>query len=905
MLSFSPRSLLSILLLFLPVLCSYGETLSPAPTAKQIAQWIEQLGDNEFPTRENASKKLWQAGAAAESALEKAAKSDDPEVVRRARELLDKFHWGIYPDTPADIVALIRAYQSSEGNARKEVLQKLLDGGDAGLRAVLKIARAEEDENQRKVLGDLVANELPAAFLKAVTGEKYEHFERLLELGYEGKFIGQNQYAAYWLLRGKLAERIAHFAARLREHPEDAWTAQTLAYLHRAGGDLVQARKAAEKASRDDLLEGILYELGDWKALVARPHIMATTEYAAEKWAYRAAFARLAGKQTEFENVVRELREFDLDKGKRQSCDSLAFVAAKGLLLNDRPADGLEMIRTVPQRRDLLFDLLCARLDFAAALDLAVKEAANDKEIPPLGLARARLLCLLGDKEGEALFDNYGERIKDEIDPLWVQSLLSEEMRAGLKDRAFVHAAKALSVAPPKSRKELDREALERLYVAQLFPQQTTVAEVWWAVLRRKFKYESPAPVLKRLRKLLDGNIEARDIKAWIEGDHWRPPVVVPSDTFPLARFEVSAQALADTAILAGLDDLASSLLEKADSRDALLRLGDLLAAKKQWAKAAERYQQAWKKALQEQMPRATPRPFLKRPPDPLSFYLAGDALVRAGQEAEGNKLIEQSHWLPLADAATRFSFFRALAQRGHTEAAQREADLLLRVSEPNSFYMAEGRRRRAMIALKRKEYLKAAEGFEQSMLRCLRWNVHFVSNADFVNVPAQVHQLRAQGLLAAGKLNEALKQVELALAASPGNVNLPIALVPELERRGHKKEATDLFNRCYDAYEKVCRDYPRYAWGHNSAAWMSACCRRNLDKALQHAEKAVELEPTNAGYLDTLAEIHFQRGDKDKAIALQKRVIELDPKKPYFREQMKRLEAGDSSAERPPENDE
>ena len=78
----------------------------------------------------------------------------------------------------------------------------------------------------------------------------------------------------------------------------------------------------------------------------------------------------------------------------------------------------------------------------------------------------------------------------------------------------------------------------------------------------------------------------------------------------------------------------------------------------------------------------------------------------------------------------------------------------------------------------------------------------------------------------------------------------------------------------------------------------MSACCRRNLDKALQHAEKAVELSPSTAGYLDTLAEVHFQRGDKDKAIAMQKRAVKLNPKKSYYRKQLKRLEAGDPSAD-------
>src|SRR2546423_1460347 len=74
-----------------------------APTKEQIARWIQQLGDNQFDAREEASRKLWEAGQAAEAALQAAAKSDDAEVKRRAEELLEKFRWGIYPDTPKEV----------------------------------------------------------------------------------------------------------------------------------------------------------------------------------------------------------------------------------------------------------------------------------------------------------------------------------------------------------------------------------------------------------------------------------------------------------------------------------------------------------------------------------------------------------------------------------------------------------------------------------------------------------------------------------------------------------------------------------------------------------------------------------------------------------------------------------
>jgi hypothetical protein len=883
-LSCTRRFLFILSLLLLILHGTAADTGEPKPTPKQIAQWVEELGDNDFKVRENASKNLWQAGAAAEPALEKAAKSSDREVVRRARELLDQFHWGIYPDTPADIAALIRAYQSSGGNSRWEVFQQLLDSGEAGLQAVLKIALAEKDENQRKALGELFANKLPAAYFLAVTEGKYERFERLLELGHEAKFVGHNLYAAYWLLRGKLAERIAHFRARLSQHPEDKWFTQTLVYLHRANGDLGEARKLVERADCPDLLEAILLELGEWKTLAAKEtlHIGGATEIA-EKWAYRAAFARLAGAHKEFEDAVRQLRKFAEEK---QKDDLLTFVAAKGLLLNDQAAHGIELLRTLPYRRADLFDILCARLDFAAALKLAEEKvpANNNKELPSLDFRRARLLCLLGEKRGEELFDRYAQRIKDEVDPYWVRSLLKEEMHAGLKDRAFAHAAKALSVVPPENYLQSKRE---HLYLAELFPQQATTAEVWWALLRRQFKGESPAALLKRLRERMEGKTAAKDMRAWIEqGQHW---------AYSWQGGNSWEQALAEAAISAGLDDLASSLLEKANNRESLVRLGDLLAAKKQWDRAAERYQQAWKKELALKA---------RESHDPLPLYLAGDALVHGGKEQEGKKLIEQAHALPFADAEMRNNFLRALTERGHKEAARRETELLLRGSEPNTDYSGEAIRRLAVAALARKDYLQAAEGFEKSMLRCLRPDMTFVSKGNYSFEPAKIHQLRASVLLAAGKLDEALKHIELALIDAPGYANLPIALVPQLEHRGHKKEATDLFNRCYATYEKVCRDYPRCAWAHNSAAWLSACCRLNLEAALQHAQRAVELAPTHAGYLDTLAEVHFQRGDTDKAIALQKRAIELDPKKAYFRKQLKRLEAGDAAAERPPENE-
>src|SRR5207249_4678113 len=96
---------------------------------------------------------------------------------------------------------------------------------------------------------------------------------------------------------------------------------------------------------------------------------------------------------------------------------------------------------------------------------------------------------------------------------------------------------------------------------------------------------------------------------------------------------------------------------------------------------------------------------------------------------------------------------------------------------------------------------------------------------------PAFIHRMRARGLLEAGKLAEAKVEAERCLAGLPGDVELAIHLLPGLEGRGEKKDAARLFEEAYGVYEDLCREYPKAAWAHNSAAWLSACCRRNLDK--------------------------------------------------------------------------
>jgi predicted Zn-dependent protease len=856
------------------------------PTREQVARWVRQLGDNDFAAREEASKKLWEAGEAAEPALREAAGSEDAEVSRRARELINKFKWGIYPDTPARIVELITAYQGATDPAVKaNLIGDLFKAGAPGTKALLKIAAAEPDVAVRRQLFQQISGQMRNALPQLLAENNFGALEALLELTLAGDVKGGvSHYAAYWLLRGRLDDRIAHYKALAARGPDAKRAAEILVYLYRARGDLKAARQAAAKAGRADLVEAFLYEAGAWKELARLPDLTGTTNEI-EKDALRAAYHRLAGNRQEFEDALAVLRKHA--EGAAGGERPLFFAGAKAFLLNDRPDEGLKLLARGGEQK-VLFEILVARLQFGPALELVDKaRTANSPELPVLEILKARTLHSLGEKDKALpIFTRYAGQIKEGVEVSWYEDLIDAEYRAGLTDQAFEHAARVLAVSK-------DPGWVPRLF-PRLFPERGETAEALWPVVLQRNAAGGTAAAVRELRNLLDGKAGAGEVAGLIAAVERQTKA---GDTLNAA---LRLRAVAEAAHACGQEVQARACLEKAGAlkaetpevraaaADALVRLGDLLADTKEWGRAAQRYRQAGE----------------KDPSQPLPLFLSGWALVKAGREKEGRQRMEQSHWLPLGDPYVRDSFGRALGLRGHTAAARRENELLLRLSEPASFYTGEGMRRAAAAALARKDYLRAALGQEQSMLRCLRPYVNFIQPAAYVGVPAFVHRLRATGLVAAGRLDEAWGELTLSQALLPGGVDLPLLLVPELERRGRKKEAAELFDRTLKVYEKLCQDYPRCAWAHNSAAWLSACCRRNLDQALDHATRAVALAPANAGHLDTLAEVYFQRGERDKALAAQRKVVQMDPKKPYFRQQLKRIEAGNPAADRPAEED-
>jgi len=330
----------------------------------------------------------------------------------------------------------------------------------------------------------------------------------------------------------------------------------------------------------------------------------------------------------------------------------------------------------------------------------------------------------------------------------------------------------------------------------------------------------------------------------------------------------------AEAFLEAGLDDRAVALARNNDYLgNVLIRAADRLAARKLWARAADLYALA---AEQEPNPR-----------DTLALYLRGRALLHCGRADEGRQLMAAAHLLPLGDNA-RGLLAEGLAQRGLADSAEREWELLDRTCAVDNVRRYGDAADRAE---RRGDFAAAAKLGERYLFLILEHNATLFEDEGYLRAPHQVHLSRARGLAAAGHVEEAMREARLCQAALPCDMEMPIALVPALEKLGRSKEAEEILATASAALEAVLADYPRSAGHHNSLAWLWACCNRRLDAAMEHARRAVELKPDEPAFLDTLAEVHFRQGNPAKAVELQRRCVEMAPENKVYRERLERFE--------------
>ena len=139
-----------------------------------------------------------------------------------------------------------------------------------------------------------------------------------------------------------------------------------------------------------------------------------------------------------------------------------------------------------------------------------------------------------------------------------------------------------------------------------------------------------------------------------------------------------------------------------------------------------------------------------------------------------------------------------------------------------------------------------------------------------------------------AGALDQAL-----AIAAlQPDDANVALDAVPVLKTNGHLNEAKALFSAAYAREHQLLAESQDNPLQLNNLAWLCAVCDENLDEGLKLAQRARDLAPREAFIIDTLAEVHYRRGEIDQAIDIEKSALAQEPNNLELKAQLEKFEA-------------
>jgi tetratricopeptide (TPR) repeat protein len=827
------------------------------PPRGPIAGWVEDLASEDPAVWRLASDRLWKAGKAAEPALRAAQKHPDADVVLRAGLILSRLDWGIHPDTPVAIVRLIERYRDGDPAQRRNAAEELVKQGRSGYLVLRRLLLRDADDAIRRHVADYLNLQFRPLVRDLLAAGDVAGAEALLEATAEaGKVEAVRDLAALWVLSGRARAKARDLEGLAAGGDKKA--ALRCVYLHRANGDLAAARRLAEKAGDVDLLGGVLGEVEDFKALARlTPRILEGEP------GRRATLCHHAGDREGFEAWMKQV----------SPTNRLSHAVA--LYFNNRPREAIDQDRKAGNlARVCQLLAMQGRRREALALSTEPNPRAPDQRLWLL-LEQAGVSWRLGEREkARKLVESALEGVeKSSSRDYLLGAVVRLCSRTSQRETGIRDVGRVLDRAKPAT--------APRGLVEAIFPGNAEAASFWWDFLRREYPETTPSASLARLRLWFEQGKADKDFDALTSRAE-------PSGKLPPAERDRRRAALARACLAVGkakkAEEVYRQAAKEANTAAAWSRLGDFYLDRREWKEAAAEYGRAVERD----------RTAL------LALYLRGVALVKAGRLKEGQALKERARLLCLADEAVRYTVAEGLARRGLADEAAAEQLMLVRTGAFWSVYGCNAASRLASRAVRQKRHLEAARYFRRVYLSLALGGGAFLDGTAYLRLPAWAHLHQAQGLLAAGKLDAALGEGKVFLEHLPEEVGLVIDLVLALDRARRKADADRLFDGVLARHQKACADAPKSADCHNRLAWLAVRCGRKLDLALRHAKTATALAPDAAGCLDTLAEIHFQRGDKAEAVRLMKEVIRLDPKRPYFAAQLRRIEAGERSAELP-----
>jgi tetratricopeptide (TPR) repeat protein len=621
------------------------------------------------------------------------------------------------------------------------------------------------------------------------------------------------------------------------------------------------SRTAPARVRRDVGVErdpdALLIARGDWAALADRQAARLGDAPAVADLARAIVFADLAGREADVDALETQL----LDRAAQAPADADAVAAA--LLLADRNDAALNALQDASLSRQA-FALLLAEMRVADAL--ALPGAEQD---PEMALQRAHALAALGSSDAaraelEAIAEpaNKGDaatRAVREMAMFGWDGLALERGGSLLADRSRGDRAQAV--------------------IPSVFPRTSSEALAAWRWIQADEPGIDPGTALIRVAQALDPATRSADADAMLAAASQAGASLTSCEQ---VRFFDGMAGIAD---LRGKPALATQLLQQwADASDAGLAwmaLGDRSFDAGRFAEAATDYGHA-----------AT-----AMPAEPVPSYLNALALERAGHAQEAAAARLDADQRAQADVFSRQRLACAMDRAGDFAGARQQRETVVAEGAPGSpsvVAAAQALGQRERCAGSR---VTAVADFDRARAQAVMAPALGVARvADLARLSQGA---RVDAAAEHGAADGALALSEHALAPFLDDIDATADLLRALEADGRSAEADALFRRVFDRMSLAASDVPS-ARLLNGLAWLSARTARELPAGEAAARRAVELAPQSAAYADTLAEVLFQQGDRDAAVAEGTRALALAREPRYHEAQLARFRTGAPSS-RPP----
>jgi len=864
-----------------------GLAVAEAPReAPQVERLLTELSDERYPVRERATAELWALGDEILPAIEAARENADPETAARAQEIWRRLRLGITPESPRKVVNLVLRYEEADPEERQRIIGKLKE--ERAWPQVLKMHALERDPETLEEIADEIAGVAVEAAREMLAREPadFGSARELLEMA-RPEPAQLMTLAEFHRIVGSLDEELEK-ARGLEGEAGHRWRLALLT----AAGELEAAVAEAEALGDDATVARLRLLLGDpvpWfeQGIVPQGELPADTIEA-----YRDAVIGLWRGREVPRGLVRGLAAQVRDEFSDESWHSLGILFGLG-----------EVEWAEPRLAGLSPAMAFAHFNNLERVDSAHRALGLDPERPNYAdWCERRFAVLLEDyhqSEHEvaelvqlgAFFESRGmdERLREWFVPPLVE--LGER-----EPETFVEVMQEMFAAYSGARLVLPVIESAAAYAGDDAVRWSTVLETLfgdgphirglWESLEEFAPEEDPGKRFMRMACLFGLRADREGLAA----DWWRW-----ADERAFAGDESERrERLGLMLALCVVRDDAERFLETARQArqqglelDALgpysekIRFVDFemlcLGAAGRWDAVVK----TWREQVEES------------PLDPMKrAYLAG-SLRRAGEVEAAREHDRMAERLALGEVDAMRRVGQAYASSGDFGRAAewwRRAAAAAVESDGDFFYVTFLLRQEAK---EQGDWPLAAALGEMYLL-------YQVLKGDGLERPSVMLRTRVEVEMARGfaLLEEDPERGMERLAASHGMAATDGIMAdfffPGLRAAGRVAEHDRWFGETFAVYESVLARYPESHNTMNTAAWTASRANRRLADAERLVTRALELQPDQPAYLDTLGEVWFCRGDRDKAVEWSDEAVSHAPGEDSLLRQNERFRSGE-----------